>query len=141
MSQLQIVVLGLLSPFILLFLLSFTGLHRWWPVIEREDYDTRGRAKFGLFLFLQKGIAYPETTVNHEREHLWQMWRVTPLVHGALVQRNKKYRLWAESRAFAVSVKFGRPIEDCATSLSQNYGLGISYNQAMAAIRKALNRL
>lgn len=96
--------------------LSFTPLYKLVPVINRPAgyYKTKRGGAMGLVVFIEAGNVYQESILPHELEHVRQMWLTCFFGHAILYRLSKRYRLWSEARAFAVSVKNGRPLADCA---------------------------
>lgn len=80
---------------------------------------------------------------QHELEHVRQWWATLGL-HSLLYLAVRRYRLWAEARAYAVQMRFPNglggalTLEDAAWRLtSERYRLGIDVEQARAEIVQA----
>ena len=121
----------LLSPLALLFLLSFVGIHKVWPVFYVDHLDTAGKTSFGLWVRVRKSGSNPKATAEHERRHIKQRLQLFLFLHILFYKFIKKYRMWAEGQAYAVSWRNGLPLEECARRLcNPEYGLGLTQQEA-----------
>lgn len=80
---------------------------------------------------------------QHELEHVRQWWATLGL-HSPLYLAARRYRLWAEARAYAVQMRYPNglggalTLEDAAWRLTQpRYRLGINVERATAEILDA----
>ena len=80
---------------------------------------------------------------QHELEHVRQWWCSLGL-HSLLYLGVRRYRLWAEARAYAVQMRYPNglggalSLDDAAWRLAgERYGLGIDVERARAEIRDA----
>jgi hypothetical protein len=113
--------------------LALLGVHRKLvPVFYKSGLKVRGNAN-GIRILVANGIHWQQSTVEHEYEHIRQAWMAF-LFGYWFFGWIKPYNRWRETKAYAVSVKHGLPIENAANSL-QPYGY-----PTVADARRAIER-
>jgi hypothetical protein len=81
-----------------------------------------------------------ESKYRHELQHVKQMLCL-PLLHDILYSLYKPYRQWAEAQAYKVEMKYPDlnghyfTLDEAALQLSTTYDLGITTDQARAALQ------
>lgn len=60
---------------------------------------------------------------------------VAPILHPVLYVTVPAFRLWCEVQAYRTQISFGGDALSCATSLSQDYGLKLTQDNALARLR------
>lgn len=116
---------------------ALTGLYKLVPVIKKQNIPHRGTSK-GLWIIVDTADNNWQSTVAHELEHTRQAWLLCIFGHSFAYALSKAYRFWAEARAYAVSVKHGRDIDDAAGALASHYNLGITPAEAKYRIVRYL---
>ena len=128
------------GPFLLLHLLSWTPLPDKVPVRRKNLGNKNGGRVVGrssLFWVWADPNA-DAATIAHERQHVRDKWRLCWL--GYLIMSNVQwFRVWRETRGYAVSVKYGRDIDSSAAGMVA--GTGISKEKAKQLIQKRLKKI
>lgn len=103
----------------------------YWDVpFLNKDLDS---ITIGGFIFVRprmEGHQHEKALIEHEKVHVRQFYKSFGLFWPFyLFSKNK--RLEYEGAAYRVSINNGIPVELCATYLSRDYGLDISYKEAL----------
>ena len=96
---------------------------------------------FGIKINKRISTFDQEQSLEHEYVHIYQRWQSLFLIHILLKLVSKKYKIYVEASAFAVSVKVGLSLEVAANSLAKakSYAdIGLTPEKAEKEIRKYL---
>ena len=93
-----------------------------------------GRAQMWFITILRK---YQSDTgiLAHEKEHVRQFWTLG-LFHGLLYRFSKKYRLWAEVKAYKMQLKYSPQYLDFyAQRMTEMYNIGVSKEEIIEKLK------
>ena len=89
-----------------------------------------------VFVLIKEKSRSDEALHQHELEHIKQAYRLALLPYAILYLLSKRYRLWAEVKAYRVQIKAGLRLDSAAWYLSKNYRLGITQDEAKAYLEE-----
>lgn len=98
----------------------------------------------GLTIEINKEISAADKaqTLEHEYVHIYQRIQLLWIIHVLLKLVSRRYRIYVEASAFAVSVRAGLSMDRAARGLATSPGyqdLGLTSAKAEKEIRKYLN--
>jgi hypothetical protein len=89
---------------------------------------------YGPFIFVRPSYSLDVGLIEHEKTHVKQFWK-NPLF-GLFYMFSKKSRFAYEAEAYRTQLKYNPGREELyASFLVKNYNLGITQDQALAALK------
>ena len=109
---------------------------------DRRLKDWQAGATFGPVILIRPKYREDVGLLEHEKMHVKQWWFTLGL-HALLYWLSKRYRLWAEAKAYAEQMRwpdrFGNrlSLQGAASRLAlPEYGFGITPEQAQTVLEK-----
>lgn len=104
------------------------------PVFYTDIIEPWGGKQILFFILLRPKYKDVDEGIHmHELEHVEQAWKLLLIFHSFAYMLSRKYRLWAEVRAYRRQIQTyepGRSIEFAVNALVNKYNLRITETEA-----------
>lgn len=108
------------------------------PVFYTDLIEPWGGKQILFFILLRPKYKGLDAGIHmHELEHVEQAWRLLLIFHSLAYLLIRKYRLWAEVKAYRRQIAVYGPeasIEFAVSALANKYNLGITEDEARALL-------